>query len=428
MLYDQALLAMAYLETYQVTRDVFFAKTAEDIFTYVLRDMTSSAGGFFTAEDADSEGEEGKYYVWTTSEFNEILGAERGKLWQRFMNMDPRGNFSEEATGKKTGANILHLARSFSEWAEKLDMEENELADRWEKTRETLFHIRRQRVAPLKDDKILTDWNGLMIKALAMGARILGNYAYAEAAKKAVSFIRRKLTDETGALYHRFREDQSGISANAGDYAFLIEGLIELYRATFEPEYIRRAIDLQTRMMENFWDDENGGFYLTSEEEKLPARPKELYDGAIPSANSAALSNLLVLSRLTGNSRWEEYADEMIRTFSGTVKKQPSAFTYFLCGMEFIAGKSREVVVSGEPSLAETQQMLSVLERKYIPNLVLMVKTPNNAEELETIAPFTASLNPVEKKAAAFVCTDFSCSTPITDPRQLESVLEDSMA
>ncbi len=427
MLYDQALLAIAYLETFQVTRDPFYAKTAEDIFTYVLRDMTSDAGAFFTAEDADSEGEEGKFYLWTTDEFNEFLGAERGKLWQKFMNMDPAGNFSDEATGQKSGANILHLALSFTDWAKKLDMGESELADRWEKIRETLFHIRKQRVPPLKDDKILTDWNGLMIAALAMGARILGNYVYAEAAKTAAAFIHRRLTDENGQLLHRFRDNQAGVLANANDYSFMIMGLIELFRATFEPEYLSRAIELQKQMQENFWDHATGGFYLTSNmAEPLPTRPKELYDGAMPSANSVAFSNLLLLSRLTGDTRWEESADEMVKTFSGTIKKQPSAFTHFLYSLEFATGENQEIVIAGETTSTNTEKMLSVLDKKYMPNMVLLIKTSKNGEQLAKIAPFTETLDPVDNQTTAYVCTGFSCSTPITDPRELGSLIEGS--
>jgi uncharacterized protein len=425
MLYDQALLAIAYLETYQITKDAFYAKTADDIFSYVLRDMTSDVGGFFTAEDADSEGEEGKFYVWTTHEFNNILGAERGKLWQRFMNLNSHGNFEDEATGQKTGANILHLTRTFSEWAEKLEMKETELADRWEKTRETLFHIRKKRVPPLKDDKILTDWNGLMIAALAMGSRILGNYSYIEAAKRAAAFIQRRLTDSTGTLLHRFRDDESGIKANANDYAFYILGLLELFRATFEPEYIHRAIDFQEQMIENFWDNENGGFYLTSKTaEQFPTRPKELYDGAIPSANSVAFSNLMILSRLTGNTRWEKHAAEMASVFSGTIKKQLSAFSYFLCGLEFAMGKKYEVIIAGEPASPDTEKMLSVLDNNYAPNTVVLLKNTQNANHLAEIASFTGPLKPVAGKATAYVCTGFACGTPITDPKELASMLE----
>jgi uncharacterized protein len=427
MLYDQALLAIAYLETYQITKDSFYAKTADDIFSYILRDMTSDAGGFFAAEDADSENEEGKFYVWTTNEFNDILGAERGKLWQRFMNLTPHGNFEDEATGQKTGGNILHLTRTFSEWAEKLEMEETELADRWEKTRETLFHIRKKRVPPLKDDKILTDWNGLMIAALAMGSRILGNYSYVEAAKRAAAFIQRRLTDENGRLLHRFRDEESGIQANANDYAFYILGLLELYRATFEPEYIQRAIDFQEQMIENFWDHENSGFYLTSKTaEQFPTRPKELYDGAIPSANSVAFSNLMILSRLTGNTRWEKHAAEMVSLFAGTIKKQLSAFSYFLCGLEFAMGKKYEIIIAGETASFDTEKMLSVLYNKYAPNTVMLLKNSHNTNQLAEIASFTGPLKPVSGKATAYVCTSFACSTPTTDPKELASMLENT--
>ncbi len=425
MLYDQALLAMAYLETYQITKDPLYAKTADDIFAYVLRDMTSDTGGFFTAEDADSEGEEGKFYVWTIHEFNAVLGAERGKLWQRFMNLNSHGNFADEATGQKTGNNILHLTRSFSEWAEKLEIEETDLADRWEKTRETLFYIRKKRVPPLKDDKILTDWNGLMIAALAMGSRILGNYSYIEAAKKAAAFIQRRLTDETGTLLHRFRNEESGIKANANDYAFFIFGLLELFRATFEPEYIHRAIEFQEQMIENFWEHESGGCSLTSKSaEQLPARPKELYDGAIPSANSVAFLNLLILSRLTGNTRWEQYADEMVSTFAGSIKKQLSAFSYFLCGLELTVGKKHEIVIAGETGSADTEKMLSVLDQRYIPHAVVILKNSQNESQLSEIASFTDPLKPVAGKTTAYVCSGFACGTPTTDPKELASMIE----
>ncbi len=427
MLYDQALMAMAYLETYQATKEPFFAKTAEEIFAYVLRDMTSEAGGFYAAEDADSEGEEGKFYVWTAREFNQVLGEERGKLWQRFMNLSPNGNFAEEATGRSTGANIPHLIRSLAEWAEQLEMEETELADRWEKTRETLFHVRKQRVPPLKDDKILTDWNGLTIAALAMGARILGNYSYAEAAKKAASFITRRLTDESGGLLHRFRDGHAGIEANANDYAFFIQGLLELFKATFEPNLLVKAADLQAGMIEHFWDDENGGFYLTANTaEKLLSRPKELYDGATPSANSTAFTNLLLLSRLTGDSKWEEKAAELSRTFSGTVKRSLSAFAHFITGLEFALGDGKEVVIVGKASSQDVEKMLSVFNNKYLPDSVAIAKSTRNEAGLAKIAPYTEPLTEINGKATAYVCSGFACEKPTTDVAELNKMLSAS--
>ncbi len=427
MLYDQALMAMAYLEAFQVTKEPFFAKTAEEIFAYVLRDMTSEGGGFYAAEDADSEGEEGKFYVWTAREFHQVLGEERGKLWQRFMNLSPNGNFTDEATGRSTGANIPHLTRSLAEWAEQLEMEETELADRWEKTRETLFHVRKQRVPPLKDDKILTDWNGLMIAALAMGARILGNYSYAEAAKKAVSFITRRLTDESGGLLHRFRDGHAGIEANANDYAFFIQGLLELFKATFEPDLLAKAAGFQARMIDHFWDDENGGFYLTANTaEKLPSRPKELYDGATPSANSTAFSNLLLLSRLTGDSKWEEKATELSRTFSGAVKRSLSAFAHFMTGLEFALGDGKEVVIVGKASAPDFERMLSVVNGKYLPHSVVIAKSPRNEAGLAKVAPYTEPLKEIDGKATAYVCSGFACGKPTNDVEELNKTLSAS--
>jgi uncharacterized protein len=218
-------------------------------------------------------------------------------------------------------------------------MEEAELAERWEKTRETLYRVRKQRVPPLQDDKILTDWNGLMIAALAMGGRILGNDSYAEAAKRAASFIARQLTDESGRLLHRFRDGHAGIVATANDYAFYVQGLLELFKATAEPDYLSTSVRVQEHMIEQFWDEENGGFYLTAHNaEKLPARPKELHDGATPSANSTAFANLLVLSELTGESRWAEKARELSGMFAGTIMKSPSAFAQFMTGLERSVG------------------------------------------------------------------------------------------
>ncbi len=425
MLYDQALMAMTYVEAYQITKDSFFSQTAEEIFTYVLRDMTADNGGFFAAEDADSEGEEGKFYVWTLEEFRQILGTERGKLWQRFLNMTPEGNFTDESTGRKTGANILHLSQSLAEWAEKLEMNVEELTERWENTRETLFHIRNQRVHPLKDDKILTDWNGLMIAALAIGGRILGKYAYVDAARKAAAFISSQMTSENGLLFHRFRENDVNIPATANDYAFLIFGLVELYKATFEPDYLSRAIAYQQRMIKDFWDDENGGFFLSSGSgEKLPARPKELYDSAIPSSNSVSLLNLLSLFRLTGDIKWEERANEIAVAFSGSVKANLSAFSFFLTGLEFVQGPGHEIVIVGEPGSMETGKMLSVIYETYVPNSVILLKSSPTAGKISEIAPYTTSLKSIDNHSTAYVCTQFSCSQPTTDVEELKEMIK----
>ena len=335
MLYDQALMALVYLEVYQITQDSFFAKTAEEIFTYIMRDMAANEGGFFTAEDADSEGREGKFYLWKLEEIRQVLGQEEASLWEKVLNLQPDGNFSEEASGRRTGDNILHLRASLNHWSEELNMKESELVLRWEKARNKLFGVRKKRIHPLKDDKILTDWNGLMIAALSFGTVVLNKPEYADAARKTAEFVLNKMRDSKNRLLHRFRKGESAIIAYADDYAFMVWGLVNLYRATLEPAYLKVAVELQIELIRDFWDDREGGFFLTAKSEnELPLRPKELYDGAIPSANSVSLFNLINLSRLTRDVKWEHKALELSRVFAGTVKKNPSAYTFFLMALD----------------------------------------------------------------------------------------------
>ena len=425
MLYDQALLALAYLEAYQVTGNAAFALTAEEIFTYVLRDMTAEGGGFFAAEDADSEGEEGKFYVWTTAELASVLCMDEARTWQEVLSFTVDGNFGEEATGRRSGANIPHLTRPLVAWAETLGMDETALASRWEDVRLRMFTQRKTRVHPMKDDKVLTDWNGLMIAAFAAGARILDKPEYADAAEKAFGFIQRNLMTPEGKLLHRYRDGASGIAAQADDYAFVVWGLLELYRTTFDPARLEWAVRLQKRMLDDFWDAPRGGFFLTAETEKdLPVRPKELYDGAVPSANSVSLANLTMLFRLTGDTRWAECADLLSRAFSGSVKANPSGFTSFLTGAAMAVSPGREIVVVGEPESEATREMLAVLNRTYAPHQTVLYKSRTHAARLGRVAGFTEALDMVEGRTTAYVCTEGACSRPVTDPLLLKKEME----
>jgi len=359
MLYDQALIATAYLEAYQITKDPLFAATADDIFTYVLRDMTSTEGAFYSAEDADSEGEEGKFYVWTTEEFRRVLGDEAAQKWETILRVSPEGNFTDEATRQKTGTNILHLTAPLDKWAQKLGLQADRLVEDWHRIRDQLFSIREKRVHPLKDDKILTDWNGLMIAAFALGARILNRSEYERAARKATDFILSKMRGENGRLYHRFRDGELAVEAHAGDYAFLIHGLLSLYQTTFDLTFAEEAKMLQEKMIENFWDEKNDGFFSTPNGSvELPVRPKELYDGALPSANSVSLFNLQLLSRLTGDPQWENRVRAQVRAFAGTVKSQPQAFTYFLCALDFGLRPGQEIIIAGEPQAGDHYEII----------------------------------------------------------------------
>jgi uncharacterized protein YyaL (SSP411 family) len=336
MLYDQALLAKAYLAAYEQTGLPLLRETARDILTYVLRDMTDPRGGFYTAEDADSEGQEGKFYLWTQEAFEQVAGDELQEIpWRRIFNLEPEGNFLEEATQVKTGANILHLSSDLDKWAAELNTPPELLTDKWEQLRRRLFARREARIHPLKDDKVLTDWNGLMIAAMAQGGRVLDDPRFKEAAEKAAGFVLEHLVDQRGALLHRYREGQAAIAATANDYAFLIMGLVELYRSLGEPFWLTRAEALQTLMNGEFWQAGPGGFHLTAADRTdLPVRPIDLHDGALPSANAVALNNLLNLSRFTGRERWRRQALHQLQAFAASVRRQPVAYTHTLTGWE----------------------------------------------------------------------------------------------
>ncbi len=420
MLYDQALIAVACLETYQITKNILFARTADEIFTYVLRDMTSPEGAFFSAEDADSEGEEGKFYVWTLDEFRKQIHDGRADMWERILRLSPEGNYKEEATGRTSGANILHLTTGLPQWADKYGMTPEELESDWENIRNRLFQVREKRIHPLKDDKILLDWNGLMIAALAFGARVLNKPQYAEAAENAVHFILSKMKDADGRHFHRFRDGELAVHAQAADYAFLIYGLISLYQATFDLIFAETAVNFQESMIDEFWDEKDGGFFTTARENaELPVRPKELYDSALPSANSVAFYNLLCLSRLTGNPKWEEKAQTLLRAFSGTITSHPVASTFFLTALDFALRPGQEIVITGEAQKADVRQLLSTLNLYFTPNKVTLVKSDENADRLTRFAGFTDGLAVIKGEATAHLCKNGSCTGSSSDMKDV---------
>jgi uncharacterized protein len=416
MLYDQALIAPVFLETHQITKDPFYAETAEEIFSYVLRDMTSPAGAFYSAEDADSEGAEGKFYTWTLGEFRRVLGEADAERWEKILRLSPDGNFADEATRRKNGSNILHLTAPLEKWAQKLDLPPAELRQEWQRIRMKLFQFREQRIHPLKDDKILADWNGLMIAALAQAARVLNRSEYAAAARKAAEFILATMRRDDGRLYHRFRDGELAVDAHAADYAFLIHGLLSLFQATQNLDFAETAKSLQEKMLADFWDDEKGGFFSTPQNSRdLPVRPKELYDGAIPSANSVALYNLLLLSRLSGDPQWENKAQAQVRAFAGTVKSQPTAFAYFLCALDFALRPGQEVVIAGSQTAVDTRKLLSALNLDFAPHQVTLVKSDQNAARLAEFAGYTDGLQVIAGQATAHLCRNGSCTGSTSD-------------
>ena len=408
MLYDQALMAIAYTEVHQATGKAEYARTTREILEYVLRDMTSSQGGFFSAEDADSEGEEGKFYGWTAEELKETLDKEEFKLLIRLFEVHESGNFEK-------GRNILRQRSSIGDAASVLKISEQDLYDRRELIRAKLFLAREKRVHPLKDDKILTDWNGLMIAALAKAAQALHEAKYATAATKAADFILEKMQTTEGRLLHRYR-GEAGIFANLDDYAFLIWGLIDLYETVFDVKYLKAALELNQVMMRHFWDKDQGGLFFSADDaEALLLRKKEFYDGAIPSGNSIAMLNLLRLMHLTGQAELEEPAWDLARSFAAA-GEQPLGHSMLLCSLDYALGPASEIALVGSLQDAGIIEMLQAIRSRFLPNKSTVLVC---GEEIREIAPFTNNLIQVEGKTTAYVCTDHVCSLPATSPEEM---------
>ncbi|MFH1892840.1 MAG: thioredoxin domain-containing protein [Candidatus Zixiibacteriota bacterium] len=426
MLYDQALLTMAYVEAYQVTGKDEYATTAREILTYVLRDMTSPDGGFYSAEDADSEGEEGKYYVWTLDELKQVLGEEDARIATATYNVLPNGNFKDEATGAGSGANILHLTRPLSEVASELALSESELDSKLESTRERLFAYREKRVHPSKDDKILTDWNGLMIASLAKAAQVFDDPQYRDAAEKAAEFVMSNVRSGDGRLLHRFRDGEAAMPAFVDDYAYFVWGLLELYEATFDTEYLKSTIELNDQMLAHFWDDTDGGYFFTADDsEELIHRSKEIYDGATPSGNSVAMLNLLRLARITGDTALESKAAAIAKSFSGSVNTSPSNFTQLMMAVDFAVGPSYEIVIVGKDGAEDTEKMLSTLQSVYLPNKVVIFKpSDEKSPDISKIAEFTRDQKSIDAKSTVYVCMNYNCKLPTTSPDEMITLLK----
>ena len=417
MLYDQALLTIAYVEAYQATHEEEYSTVVREILSYVLRDMTSEEGGFYSAEDADSEGVEGKFYLWSAEELKAILDENEFSLLSKLFDLPEGGNFER-------GLNILALRAFLKDAASVLQWPEKDLLERVEEIRLKLFGIREKRVRPYKDDKILTDWNGLMIAAMAEAASALDEPDYSNGAKIAADFILNNMRLPNGRLQHRYRVDP-GIQANLDDYSFMVWGLIELYEAIFDIKYLQAALDLNKIMTDHFWDRDLGGFYFSPDDgEQLLVRQKEIYDGAVPSGNSVAMLNLLRLSRLTGDHQYEKLADKIGTAFSGQVRKQPAAYTMLMSSLDFGLGPSREVVVVGNPWAQDTLKMLKALRSRFLPNKVIVfVPLGEKSPDIHRFAEFTKVLSAIGGSATAHVCADHTCNLPTADVTRMMDLL-----
>jgi uncharacterized protein YyaL (SSP411 family) len=414
MLYDQALLAIAYTEAYELTGKPLYKQVVEEILEYVQRDMTSPEGGFYSAEDADSEGEEGLFYIWSSSELKELLGNDYdfvAKVW----NIREGGNFRDESSGRMNPNNIPHLTELLC------DDDSTVLAI----SRKKMFEVREKRIHPLKDTKVLADWNGLMIVAFAKAGRAFNDDRYIQAAIKANAFVETQMRQENGELWHRWREGDKRVQGNLEDYAFMIFGLLELYETTFNIEYLEAALKYNEILTESFIDAAAKGYFMTADDaEQLIVRPKELYDGAIPSGNSVQMLNLLRLARLTGRADLEQQAIDTGKAFSGMIEGSPSNFSQALTALQFAEGETVEIVVVGDRKSEETQEMLEYVNRVYKPGKVVLFKDPDDSKQLEKLAAFTKEQDMVDGKTTVYICRNFACEKPINSLEELKARLK----
>jgi uncharacterized protein YyaL (SSP411 family) len=405
MLYDQALLIITYAEAFQATGRRIYGETAREIINYIQQHMTAPTGGFFSAESADSEGEEGKFYVWHEEEIQQILSPEETEAARAIFNFTPEGNFVDPLSDKKTGANILFRKKELSPTT-------------YETIRRKLLTARNKRPRPERDEKILTDWNGLMIAALARAAQVLDEPSYGKAAARAAAFILQTMRDKDGKLLHRWYKGNAGLSASATDYVNLIWGLLELYQRNFDTEYLQEALQLNTELAADFWDEKSGGFFLTpSYGEALLVRTKDFHDGALPSANAVAMLNLLRIGRITGDHSYEEKASAIMKIFANDIRNSPADFSMFMTAVEFGLRPGREVVVVGQEQAEDTRTLLRALRKTFAPNMVVLLKSTDISDPpILKYARFLADMSPINNKATAYVCTNYTCKFPTNDP------------
>jgi uncharacterized protein len=424
MLYDNGQLAQAYLEAYQLTHDPLYRRIATEIFEYELRDMRDARGGFHSAEDADSEGQEGKFYIWSHEEIMSVLGQEDGNLFTAYYNVQPGGNFNSHEPYHK-GLNILHMPVPAHAVAAQWEISEEDLEARMEPLRAKLLALREKRVRPGLDDKVLVSWNALLISALAQGHQVLREDRYLTAATEAAHFI---LTDmvQDGRLLRTYRQGKSHIPAYLDDYAFFVAALIDLYETTFDLTWIEAADEFTTRMITHFWDEQGGVFFFTmNEHDNLLVRARPTQDGAIPSGNSVAALALLRLARLLDNQAHAEKARRVLQASQENMQRHPRAFLNNLLAADFLLYPPREIAIVGDPSSQQVQQFLQTVHGDFVPNKVLALLDPqaSNRIAVEARIPLLSDKTLVDGSPAVYVCRDFTCEQPVTDADSLETKL-----
>ena len=436
MLYDQAQLAVSYTEAYQITHDPFFADTARDILEFVLRDMRAPEGGFYSALDADSliepgklEHGEGAFYVWEAKEIEPVLGPDTAAVFDYRYGVERNGNVPAEQDfqGEFKKKNILFERHSLAETAQHFGKPEAAVRATLDAARHKLFAARARRPRPPLDDKVLTAWNGLMISAFARAGEALDDAKYVNAAQTAAQFVQSKLySTKTGKLTRRYRAGEIAVEGFLDDYAFFIQGLLDLYEASFDVRWLSWAIQLQGMQDQLFWDSKNGGYYTTSgADPALLMQTREDYDGAEPSPNSVATMNLLRLWQMTDRKDWRNKADRAFAVFSPRLEKFPEALPQLVAALDYSLSKPKQIIIAGQPDAADTRAVLRLVYERYIPNKILMVADGGQGQkQLAQWLPFIASVSRKQGRATAYICEDYVCKLPTADPQVVARLLD----
>lgn len=417
MLYDNALLTRIYLYAYQQTKNPLCRRVAEETLEYVIRDMTDRSGGFYSSEDADSEGVEGKFYVWTKDEVFDILGEPDGSVFCEFFDVTGEGNFED-------GKSILNTPRSLEQFAKETGRSTEELSRTINSSRRKLFNARERRVRPGRDDKTLAAWNGLMLTAFAEAANILGRDDYRAVAIRNAEFITTELMRD-GRLLRTYKSGHAKLNGYLEDYAYVIEGLLAVYESTFETRFFRQARALADTMIEKFWDEQDGGFYFTSSDhEALITRTKDYFDNATPSGNSTAAIALLKLGLLSQEQEYSRRAVHILRALRPAMSRYPSAFGYLLSALDFYLSEPKEIALIGKLDSHEVRSFVEEIYSRYLPNKVVAASDPGNEEAAPAIR-LLAGRPAVDGQATAYVCRNYTCLEPATSVEDLSARLEE---
>ncbi len=410
MLYDNALLSRIYLDAFLVTGKEFYCQITTEILDYVIREMTHVDGGFYSSQDADSEGEEGKFFAWTPEQVTALLGADDAKLFNRYFDISEFGNFEH-------GTSALHIDTELSAVAKLLNITPDHLTEVVTRGKKILFEARELRIKPARDEKILTAWNGLMLRSFAEAARVLKREDYLQVAINNAEFLTTQLK-RNGRLLRTHKDGQSKLNAYQEDYAYLIDGLLSLYEATFDEKYFSEAHALADTMIEQFWDEKEGGFFFTSNDhEKLINRAKESYDNASPSGNSVAAHVLQRLALFTNEARYRDYAEQTLKLLANSIARYPNAFGHLLCALDLYVSSAHEIAIIGDRE--DTNELVNAVFSRYIPNKVVAYAAPNETSAIALLAERPQ----IDGKATAYICHNYVCEAPVTEVGGLHRLL-----